>query len=58
MLADGRALRELRLAGADAPQTLRADVSGAKTLTIRVAFGADALDVADHVDLAAARLIR
>lgn len=59
ILGDGRILSgPLRLTGKDAPKTLRLDVAGVKRLTIRVEFGRDKLDVADHVDLAAARLIK
>ena len=59
ILADGKALGEpVRLTGKDEPRVVRGDLPGAKTLTIRVEFGADGLDVADHVDLAAARLIK
>jgi len=65
-LGDGRELiRPLRLtgrklprAGHDKPQTVRLDLKGVKVLTIRAAFGPDGLDVGDHVDLAAARLIK
>ena len=48
----------LRLTGKDDPQLVRAKVAGVKKLTIRVDFGQDNLDVSDHVDLAAARLIK
>jgi len=65
-LADGKALAgPLLLTGRPdrqrkgIPQTpVRLDVSGVKRLTIRVDFGPNGLDVGDHVDLAAARLIR
>jgi len=59
ILGDGKVLAgPLRLTGKDAPRTLRARVSGVKEMTIRVSFGKDALDVADHVNLAAPRLIK
>lgn len=58
VLADGRVLAgPIALTGRDKPETLRLNVAGARKLTIRVGFGADGLDVSDHVDLAAARLI-
>jgi len=58
-LGDGRPLgKATALTGKDRPAVLRVDVTGVKTLTIRVGFGSDGLDVADHVDLAAARLIK
>lgn len=59
VLADGKPLvDEMRVTGTADATTLRVDVSGAKKLTIRVEFGEDSLDVSDHVNLAAARLIR
>lgn len=58
-LGGGKPLAEpLTVTGADAPQTVRLNITGAATLTIRVDFGPDGLDAADHVDLADARLIR
>ena len=42
----------------DAPRQVRVDVTGVKRLTLRVDFGADQLDVADHVNIVAARLIK
>ena len=59
ILADGKALGgPLRLKGTDKPHLVRLGLAGARTLTLRVEFGADGLDVADHVDLADARLIK
>ena len=56
---DGKLLgRPTHLTGKDSPTTLRVDLAGVKTLTVRVGFGADGLDIADHVDLGAARLIK
>ncbi|MBL7134837.1 MAG: NPCBM/NEW2 domain-containing protein [Phycisphaerae bacterium] len=59
ILGDGKDLCEpIHLTGKDEAKTIRLDIAGVKSLTIRVGFGADGLDVADHVDLAAARLIK
>ena len=59
ILGDGKVLgKAIQLTGKDKAQTVRVDITGVKVLTIRVGFGADGLDVADHVDLAAARLIK
>jgi hypothetical protein len=59
LLGDDRPLLEpIRLTGKDEPVTVRVDLGGVRKLTIRVDFGPDKLDVADHVDLADARLIR
>ncbi len=56
---DGKPLgKPLRLTGESPAQPVRLDVAGVKTLTIRVDFGEDKLDVGDQVDLAAARLIK
>ena len=48
----------LDVTGDSPAETIRFDVSGVTALTITVDFGDDELGVADHVDLAAARLIR
>lgn len=57
--ADGKPLAEpMRLTGAGEAERIRLVVDGAERLTIRVDFGDDELDVADHVDLAEARLVR
>ena len=59
VLGDGDALGEpIQLKGDAEAQLLRLDVSGVSRLTIRVDFGPDELDVADHVDLAEARLVK
>ena len=59
ILGDGEVLGEpIRLRGDEVAQRLRLDVSGVGRLTIRVEFGDDELAVADHVDLAEARLIK
>jgi len=56
---DGKPLGEqLDLSGRTKPVRLRLGVAGVRRLTIRVGFGADELDYADHVDLADARLIK
>ena len=58
-LGDGKVLGEpLRLTGRDKARMVRLDITGVRTFTIRVEFGADKLDVGDHVDLAAARLVK
>ena len=41
-----------------APQPIRLKLDGVESLLIRVDFGEDGLDYADHVDLVAARLIK
>jgi len=59
ILGDGKALgKTIQLTGKDEAKTVRIDVTGVKLLTIRVGFGSDGLDVADHVDLVPARLIK
>jgi hypothetical protein len=60
VLGDGKPLtpQPLRLRGNDKPQPLRLTLTGVRRLTLRVDFGADALDVGDHVDIVAARLIK
>jgi len=59
LLADGKALAEpIRVTGKSDATTVRLNVAGAKLLTIRVDFGADSLDVADHVNIVKARLIK
>ncbi|MEI7835086.1 MAG: NPCBM/NEW2 domain-containing protein [Planctomycetota bacterium] len=59
ILADGKPiLPPTRLTGKDEPVPVRLDLKGCKSLVIRVEFGPDNLDVGDHVDLAAARLIK
>ena len=50
--------KALRITGRDRARILRLNVAGVRNLTLRVDFGPDGLDVADHVDFAAARLIK
>lgn len=58
-LGDGKVLgKPLRLTGRDKPHTVRLDIAGVRTFTVRVDFGDDKLDVGDHVNLAAARLVK
>lgn len=58
-LGDGKELiPKLRLTGKDKPQTVRMKLKGVRQFTIQVGFGADGLDVSDHVNVAAARLIK
>jgi len=59
ILGDGKPLlKPTVLRGRDASVPIRLDVKGVKKLTIRVGYGPDKIDTADHVDLVAARLIR
>jgi len=59
LLGDGKALiKPVHLTGKGTSQIVRAKLTGLKRLTIRVDFGTDKLDVGDHVDIAAARLIK
>ncbi len=55
--ADGKPLLETDVRGTDKPRLVDLDVSGRRELQILVDFGKD-LDIADHLDLADARLIR
>ena len=55
--ADGKTLLEADVKGTDKPRLVDLDVSGRRELQILVDFGGD-LDIADHLDLADARLIR
>jgi hypothetical protein len=58
-LGDGRPLgKPIQLTGKAAPQPVRLKLDGVESLLIRVDFGEDGLDFADHVDLVAARLIK
>ena len=58
-VADGRPLtRPIRVTGKTPPQPVRLTLDGVAALLIRVDFGGDGLGLADHVDLAGARLIR
>ncbi len=54
---DGKPLLEADVRGADAPQPIDLDVSGVRDLEIFVDFGGD-LDIADHLDLADAKVIK
>jgi hypothetical protein len=54
---DGQVLYDEQIAGRDAPRPVSLDVSGVRRLTILVDFGDD-LDVADHLDLCEARIIK
>jgi NPCBM/NEW2 domain len=55
---DGKKLVEADVARSDAPRNLDLDVGGVRELSILVDFGADNLDIGDHLDLADARLIK
>jgi hypothetical protein len=58
-LGDGRPLgKPVQVTGKSAPQPVRLKLDGVESLLIRVDFGEDGLDFADHVDLVAARLIK
>jgi len=59
-VGDGKPLCEpIRLHGKDSPQQdVRLKIAGVKSFVIRVDFGRDGLDFADHVDLANARLLK
>jgi hypothetical protein len=54
---DGKTLLETDVTGFDEPQPLDLDVSGVRDLEILVDFGGD-LDIADHLDLADAKVIK
>lgn len=54
---DGKTLFEGGVRGTDAPLPLDLDVSGVRDLEILVDFGGD-LDIADHLDLADAKVIK
>jgi hypothetical protein len=59
ILGDGKPLlKPTVLRGKEVSVPIRLDVKGVKKLTIRVGYGPDKIDAADHVDLVAARLIR
>jgi hypothetical protein len=53
---DGKKLKEIGLKGADAPQSIDVDVSGAKELRLRVTWAG--VGQSDFVDWGSARLIR
>ncbi|NUQ61106.1 MAG: NPCBM/NEW2 domain-containing protein [Pirellulales bacterium] len=54
---DGRVLFESAVTGTDPPKPLDIDIAGVRRLSILVDFGAD-LDVADHLDLCDARIVK
>lgn len=54
---DGRVLYEGTVAGSDAPTPLDVDLQGVRVLAILVDFGED-MDVADHLDLGEARIVK
>jgi hypothetical protein len=54
---DGKTLLESDVRGSDPPQNLDLDVAGVRDLEILVDFGGD-LDIADHLDLADAKVIK
>ncbi len=54
---DGRELLAKTIAGTDAPLEIDVDLTGVRRLTIEVDFGED-LDVADHLDLCEARIVK
>jgi len=54
---DGKVLFEENIRGVDDPRALDLDVSGVHNLEILVDFGGD-LDIADHLDLADAKLVK
>ncbi|MFP4054201.1 MAG: NPCBM/NEW2 domain-containing protein [Phycisphaerae bacterium] len=58
ILSDGKEIATHRLQGSADPVTVRANIKGAKKLTIRVDFGEDGLGVSDHVDIVSPRLIK
>ncbi|MCR4413423.1 MAG: NPCBM/NEW2 domain-containing protein [Thermoguttaceae bacterium] len=54
---DDRVLFEAPVSGSDPPRSIDLDVTGVRRITILVDFGAD-LDIADHLDLCDARLVK
>lgn len=59
IIGDGKNLcQPMDLTGQDDPKPLRLNVAGVKELIIRVEFGTDKLDVADHVNFVSARLVK
>lgn len=58
-LGDGKPLaKPFRLTGRTEPIRIRLSLVGVKRFTVRVDYGKDKIDAADHVDLAAPRLIK
>ncbi len=54
---DERVLFDAPVSGADPPKPIDLDVTGVRRITIVVDFGAD-MDIADHLDLCDARLVK
>jgi len=54
---DDRVLLETRVAGTDPAQSIDLDIAGVRRLAILVDYGDD-LDVADHLDLSDARIVK
>jgi hypothetical protein len=54
---DGKILHQSDVRGSDSPQNLDLDIAGVRELEIFVDFGGD-LDIADHLDLADAKVIK
>ena len=54
---DNRELYSGKIAGKDEPIEIDADLAGVRRLTILVDFGDD-LDVADHLNLCEARIVK
>ena len=58
-LGDGKKLIEpVRITGKSDPKVVRLRIGKVRELTVRVDFGLDKLDVGDHVNIVAARLIK
>ena len=55
---DGRRLFDQEVKTTDAPRPIDLDVTGVRDLEILVDFGSDMRDVADHLDLADAKLLK
>ncbi|MHC4177906.1 MAG: NPCBM/NEW2 domain-containing protein, partial [Planctomycetota bacterium] len=54
---DDRVLLEATVTGADPPQPIDLDISGVRRITILADFGEE-MDVADHLDLCEARILK
>ncbi len=54
---DGRPLLDAPVTGADPPRPVDLDLTGVGRLTILVDYGED-MDVADHLDLCDARIVK
>ena len=55
---DNKTLLEADVTAADKPRDLNLNVSGVRDLEILVDFGSDSIDIADHLDLADARVLK